>query len=243
MRTTRLALIITAACAAYPGSLGPGALSGLPGLPLSEVIQDRQLLFRSGFEYTDIREGERQIPLAICVGFSDVFEAGAGVSLRLPDDSREGMSTGDVTISGAMLYETARGGTALKFTGALSLPTGEDQADPGAGISVGAVTTTTFRLFRFSASGQYRVLGGQNPDKSRWRDSVAFTFGGLSYLGDSFSVFTSISGDTEGSLGLRAGAAIQLWDAIVIDGSLTTDLASHGVHGIMLGVSWGARGI
>lgn len=243
MKTIWLALIIAAACAASPGTLGPGALSGLPGLPLSDVLQDRQLQFRAGFEYTDLLEGSREIPLAVCVGFSGDYEAGATVSLRLPDDDGDGITTNDITISGAMLYETARGGTALKFTGALFLPTGEAPADPGAGVSLGAVTTATFRLFRFSASGQYRVMGGQSPEKSRWKDSFGFTFGGLSYLGGNLTIFTSVSGDTEGSLSLQAGTSIELWDELVIDGSFKTDMASHGIHGVLLGASWSTPGI
>ncbi|MFO7625700.1 MAG: hypothetical protein R6V62_00410 [Candidatus Fermentibacteraceae bacterium] len=232
--------VLIAVTAGAPGNLGPGALSGVPGLPLSDVLSDGQLRLRTGFEYTDHGDmgGTSQVPFNICFGLSNVYEVGATIPVRLPDDDNDGLRTGDLALSGAMLYETARGGTALKFTGSVFLPTGEAPLDPGAGIAAGAVTTTTFRLFRFSAAGQYRVMGGQEPSKSRWRDSIAFSFGGMSFLGEAFAVFTSLSGSTEGTLVINAGASIEPWRELVIDGSVSADMESHGEHGVSLGAAW-----
>lgn len=237
--------LVVAVVAGAPGNLGPGALSGVPGLPLSDVLADGQLRTRTGFEYTDLGEaGETsQVPFSICLGLSDVYEIGATVPLRLPDEGNDGVRTGDLALSGAMLYETARGGTALKLTGELHLPSGESPFDPGAGVAAGAVTTTTFRLFRFSASGQYRIMGGQEPSKARWRDSVAFAFGGVSFLGEAFSVFTSLSGSTEGELKLNAGASVEPWSELVLDGSVSADMASHGQYAILLGAAWTFPGL
>ncbi len=237
--------VLVAVTAGTPGNLGPGALSGVPGLPLSDVLSDGQLRFRTGFEYTDHGDigGTSQLPVNICVGLSDVYEVGAAIPVRFPDEDHDGMRTGDLALSGAMLYETARGGTALKFTGSVLLPTGEAPFDPGAGIAVGAVTTTTFRLFRFSASGQYRVMGGQEPSRTRWRDSVAFSFGGMSFLGEALAVFTSLSGSTGGTLVLNAGASIEPWSELVIDGSVSADMETHGGFGILLGAAWTFSGL
>lgn len=232
--------VLVAVCAGAPGNLGPGALSGVPGLPLSDVLSDGQLRLRTGFEYTDHGDmgGTSQVPFNICFGLSDVYEVGATLPVRLSDDDHDGMRTGDLSLSGAMLYETARGGTALKFTGSIFLPMGEAPFDPGAGIAAGAVTTTTFRLFRFSASGQYRIMGGQDPSKARWSDSIDFSFGGMSFLGEALSVFTSLSGSTEGTLMINAGASIEPWRELVIDGSFSADMESHGNHAILLGAAW-----
>lgn len=232
--------VLVAVCAGAPGNLGPGSLSGVPGLPLSDVLPGGQLRFRTGFEYTD--HGDMgvtsQVPFNICFGLSDVYEVGATIPVRLSDDDHDGLRTGDLALSGAMLYETARGGTALKFTGSIFLPTGEAPFDPGAGIAAGAVTTTTFWLFRFSASGQYRIMGGQDPSKARWSDSIAFSFGGMSFIGEALSVFTSLSGSTVGDLVISAGASIEPWKELVIDGSLSADMESHGDHGVLLGAAW-----
>lgn len=237
--------LIIAVCAGAPGNLGPGALSGVPGLPLSDILSAGQLRLRTGFEYTNHRGmgGTSQVPFNICYGLSDVYEVGAAIPVRLPDDDDDGMRTGDLALSGAMLYETARGGTALKFTGSILLSTGEAPFDPGAGIAAGAVTTTTFRLFRFSASGQYRIMGGQDPAKARWRDSVAFSFGGMSFLGEALSVFTSLSGSTEGAFVINAGASIEPWGELVIDGSVSADMESHGDHEVVLGAAWTFTGL
>lgn len=240
MKAAWLVPVIVAVCAGAPGNLGPGALSGVPGLPLSDVLPGGQLRFRTGFEYKDHGDmgGTSQVPFNVCFGLSDVYEVGATIPLRLSDDDHDGMRTGDLTLSGAMLYETARGGTALKFTGAVFLPTGEAPFDPGAGFAAGAVTTTTFRLFRFSASGQYRIMGGQDPSKARWSDSIAFSFGGMSFLGEALSVFTSLSGSTGGDFVINAGASIEPWNELVIDGSLSADMDSHGDHGVLFGAAW-----
>ncbi len=240
MKTAWCAPVLAAVCAATPGNLGPGALSGVPGLGLSDVLQTGHLRFRTGFEYTDMQDdgSSRAVPAAVCFGISEGFEIGASLPLRLSDPGHDGLSTGDLTLSGAMLYETARGGTAIKFTGSVFLPSGEEPRDQGAGLGAGAVTSTTFRLFRFSASGAYRVMGGQDPAHARWNDSVAFSFGGMSFLGERAAVFASLSGDTEGALQLQAGASLEPWRELVIDGSIVTDMASHGNHGILLGASW-----
>lgn len=238
-------LVVVAMAAEAPGNLGPGALSGVPGLPLSDVLSDGQLRIRTGFEYMDHGDAgvTGQVPFGVCLGLSDAYEIGASIPLRLPDDGNDGVRTGDLSLSGAMLYETARGGTALKFTGSVHLPSGESPFDPGAGISAGAVTTTTFRLFRFSASGRYMIMGGQDPSKARWRDSIAFSFGGMSFLGETVSVFTSLSGTTEGALVLNAGASLEPWSELVLDGSVSADMASHGEYGVLLGAAWTFSGL
>lgn len=240
MKTAWLVHCFVAVCAGAPGNLGPGSLSGVPGLPLSDVLSAGQLRFRTGFEYKDHGDmgGTNQVPFNVCFGVSDVYEVGAAIPVRFSDDDHDGMRTGDLTLSGAMLYETARGGTALKFTGSVFLPTGEAPFDPGAGVAAGAVTTTTFRLFRFSASGQYRIMGGQDPSKARWSDSIAFSFGGMSFVGEVLSVFTSFSGSTAGDFSINAGASIEPWKELVIDGSISVDMESHGDYAVLLGAAW-----
>jgi hypothetical protein len=200
---------------------------------------------RSGFGYVHTTEdGNRsEVPFAACLGFAGEYEAGAAFSVRLPEEGDSPARLSDITLSGAMLYETARGGSSLKLAGALFLPTGDDMLDPGAGISAGAVTSTTFRMFRFSAAGEYRLLGGQSPSSSRWRDSVAFVFGGVSYLGETVSVFTSVSGDSEGALKFMAGTSLEPWRELLLDLSLTADMADHGGAAGLLGLSWTFAGL
>lgn len=244
MKTACLVPVLIAVCGAYTGNLGPGALSGVPGLPLSDMLEDGYLRVRTGFEHTRLKEAANlnAVPIGVCRGFGGDYEVGFSIPVYLSDDSRSEPGTGDLTLSGAMLYETTRGGTALKFTGAVYLPTGAAGRDPGAGVSAGAVTSTTFRLFRFSASGTYRLLGGQEPGKARWRDSVAFAFGGMSFLGDRTTVFSSIHGDSEGALRLQAGASLEPWRQLVLDCSLMTDMADHGSWGVFLGTTWTFEG-
>lgn len=240
-----LLLALVASFPAVSGTVGPGGLTGLPGLPFSDVMEQAGLCVRSGFGYAHTADGDNltEVPIAACIGFAGEYEAGAAFSVRFPEDDGGSARMSDITLSGAMLYETARGGSALKLTGSVFLPTGEDMMDPGAGIAAGAVTSTTFRMFRFSAAGNFRLLGGQSPASSRWRDSVAFTFGGVSFLGDAASVFTSVSGDSEGTLEFMAGGSLEPWRELLLDISLTADMADHGGVAGLLGISWTFAGL
>ncbi len=242
MGKTCLILAFGAVFPAIAGMVGPGALTGLPGLPLSEVPGPGELCVRTGFGYVHTGGGSNrlEIPFAACMGFEGEYEAGAVLSVRCPEGASARIS--DITLSGAMLYETARGGSSLKLTGSLFLPTGEEAFDPGAGIAAGTVTSTTFRMFRFSAAGEYRLHGGQSPWKARWEDSAAFSFGGVSYLGEMVSVFTSVSGDSRGTLELTGGASLEPWRELLLDLILTVDMADHGGIAGALGLSWSFRG-
>jgi hypothetical protein len=57
------------------------------------------------------------------------------------------------------------------------------------------------------------------------------------------TLFTSLSGDSDGALKLQAGASLEPWRALVIDCSVMADMAEHGGYGIFLGASWTVEGL
>jgi len=156
MRKSVLVLAIaTYAAFSASWSIGPGGLSGWPGLPCSDVLETGLLRAGMSIEYFDTDNGSiLRVPLKACWGITKDLEIGGVIPVVPVDNPYDGSIMGDITLSGGWLYEKARGGTALKFTGRLTLPTGERHRDRGAEIAFGGVTSTTFLDFRLSMSAE-----------------------------------------------------------------------------------------
>lgn len=204
-----LAAFLTAAQGQIPfGTLAGGGLSGSPAQLTADVLPDKVLaLGLSGMIGWPERGGSAcMAELAACVGLSGLFEAGVAVPAWFSDDSWESDHIpGDITLAAKYLYDQARGGTALSFTGRLRLPTGSAPRDRGSEAAVGFCTSTTYRLMRFSASVEYALSGAENPFEARLNDRGYFGCGGTSFLTADLEAFAGLSGCTTGSMAADAG--------------------------------------
>ena len=222
-----LSLISVAAVSAASMGLGPLGLSGWQGLSSSDILAPGTLRAGASMEYTSTDDGSVVVvPLRACWGAEENIEVSAVVPFVPLDNVWNGSFVGDVTLAGGWLYETTRGGTALKLTGRLSLPTGEEYRDRGTELALGGVTSTTFLDFRLSMSGEYALNGGRNPFDDKISDVFYFTGGGTSYISPDFLVSGALSGSTTGMF--EASAAVQF----ILDESFTADCGfSAGLQG------------
>jgi len=240
-----LFLIAVFSFAAFSESLGlgPGSLSGWQDLPCSDVLPSGSLRLGASMEYTGTDSGSLLvIPLRACWGVRENLELGASLPIVPVDDAWNGSFMGDMTLAAGWLYESTRGGTALKLTGRLSLPTGEELRDRGAEIAFGGVTSTTFLDFRLSMAGEYALNGGRNPFDDRIHDIFYFTAGGTSYITPDLLLSAQLNGSTSNVF--QAGTGIQF----IIDDNLTADCGvSIGLEGfenfgINAGIFWTGQG-
>lgn len=240
-----LFFVVIFALTAYAESLGlgPGSLSGWHNLPCSDILSRGSLRLGTALEYTSTDEGSiLVVPLRGCWGFGENMEMGVSLPLVPVDNAWNGSFAGDVTLAGGWQYETTRGGTALKLTGRLSLPTGEEYRDRGTEIALGGVTSTTFLDFRLSVSGEYALNGGRNPLDDPIHDVFYFTAGGTSYITPDILLSAQLNGST--SSVFQAGTGIQF----IIDENLSADCgATLGLNdfenfGFNAGVFWTGQG-
>lgn len=240
-----LFLIALLALAVYAESmgLGPRGLSGWQGLPCSDVLPQGSLRLGAAVEYSNTDDGTiLTVPIKGCWGAGENLEVAAVVPFVPVDDAWNGSFTGDITVAAGWLYEETRGGTTLKLTGRITLPTGEEYRDTGGELAVGGVTSTTFRNFRLSMSGEYALNGGKNPFDEKIKDVFYFTGGGTSYITPDLLLSGALSGSTSGFF--QAAAAVQF----IIDESFTADcgvsagLEGNHNFGINAGVYWTGLG-
>ncbi len=240
MRISLLVLTITAFTAFSASlSIGSGGLSGWPGLPCSDVIEPALLRAGIGVEYINTDDGSiLSIPLKASWGIAEDFEVGGVVSVVPVDNAFNGSAIGDFTLSGGWLYEKARGGSALKFTGRLTLPTGEEHRDGGAELAFGGVSSTTFLDFRLSMSAEYALNGGRNPFDDAISDVMYFTVGGSSFVTADILLYTAMNGSTSSLFKAGAGAQYQLNDDFSMDGGMNIGLDGFENFEIYTGLTW-----
>ncbi len=244
MKTSLILFLFSAAAvSAASMGLGPLGLSGWQGLSSSDLLPGGTLRAGASVEYTNTDDGSVVVvPLRACWGAEENLEVSAVVPLVPVDDAWNGSFIGDITLAGGWLYETTRGGTALKLTGRLSLPTGEELRDRGTELAIGGVTSTTFLDFRLSMSGEYALNGGRNPFDETISDVFYFTGGGTSYISPDFLLSGALTGSTTGIF--EASAAVQF----ILDESLTADCGvSAGLQGrenfgVNAGFYWTGQG-
>lgn len=244
MRKSVLVLAV-AALAAFSASwsIGPGGLSGWPGLPCSDVLETGLLRAGMCIEYVDTDNGSiLRVPLKACWGVTKDIEIGGVIPVVPVDGSYDGSIIGDFTISGGWLYEKARGGTALKFTGRLTLPTGEKHRDRGAELALGGVTSTTFLDFRLSMSAEYALNGGRNPFNDAVTDVMYFNAGGSSYVTSDILLYTGMNGSTSSVFKAGVGAQYLLDDNLAVDGGINIGLNDFENFELYAGVSWTGEG-
>jgi len=244
MRRSILFLAVTAAFAAAASwSIGPGGLSGWQGLPCSDVLETGLLRASGTMEYTDTGDGAvLSIPLKVCWGADKDIELGAVVPVFPVDNAFEGSLMGDITFSGGWLYEMTRGGTALKLTGRLTLPTGEEFRDTGAELAVGGTTSTTFLDFRLSVSAEYALNGGRNPFDDTISDVMYFTLGGTSFVTTDILLSARMNGSTSSVFRAGAGAQFLLEDNLAIGGGFSLGLNDSENFGLYAGLNWTGSG-
>ncbi len=244
MRKSVLIMVITTVTAfSASWSIGPGGLSGWPGLPSSDILETGLLRAGTSLEYINTDQGTiLQIPLQACWGLAENFEIGAVVPIVPIDNAFSGSIMGDVVLSGGWLYEKARGGSALKFTGKLTIPTGEKGRDTGAQLSLGGVTSTTFREFRLSMSAEYALNGGRNPFDDTIVDLLYFTAGGSSFLTSDILLYAAVTGSTSSSFTAGGGCQYLLGNSIAVDGGLGIGLDGFTNFKIYSGLSWTGEG-
>jgi hypothetical protein len=107
--------------------------------------------------------------------------------------------------------------------------------DRGAELGIGICTSTTYRLFRLSVSGEYALAGGRNPLRARLRDLAAFDAGIASYLSSDLLVFCSVGARTTGDLRLSAGGVYLLSDIISLEASASAGMDDSGGQTVSLG--------
>lgn len=244
MKTALLATaLLTLSALAESMGLGPRGLSGWQGLSCSDVLQEGTLRAGASLEYTGTSGGSiLAVPLRGCWGAAEDLELSAVITLVPVDEPWSGSFLGDMTLAGGWLYETTRGGTALKLTGRLSLPTGEEFRDRGTELAFGGVTSTTFLDFRLSMSGEYALNGGRNPFEDDIRSVFYFTGGGTSYISPDFLLCGSLNGSTDGDL--EAGASVQfiLTENLTADCGVFAGLEGYEEFGISAGFFWTGTG-
>lgn len=244
MRKSVLILLVTTVVAfSASWTIGPGGLSGWPGLPCSDVLEAGLLRAGIGIEYIDTDNGSiLRIPLKACWGVTEGLEAGAVIPVVPVDDPYDGSVMGDITLSGGWLYEKARGGTTLKFTGRLTLPTGEKHRDTGAELAFGGVSSTTFRDFRLSMSAEYALNGGRNPFDDTVADVMYFAAGGSSFVTPDILLYAGMNGSTSSVFMAGAGAQYLLDDNLALDGGINIGLTDFENFELYTGVSWTGEG-
>ena len=214
------------------GTSSADGLSGYPFLPSSDVLNIGVLRLQGLFEYVAVKEGGHmmRLPLNAGYGWFENVEVSAGIPLYVSDDVWDESILGNLSVSGAWKYETARGGSALRLSSGFSLPTGSETRDPDAEFFLGAATSTTFRLFRMSAEAKY-VLNSKN-------DLMRFSCGGASYVTGDIVVHGSLSGSTAGQFNLSGGVVASPWDKISVMG--TASLGLDGPYDFILsaGAAW-----
>jgi len=233
---------VSAVCAESMG-LGPSALSGWHNLSSSDILPVGTLRGGAAVEYSNTDDGSIvTVPLKVCWGIRENFEVSAVVPFVPVDNAWNGSFMGDMTLAGGWLYEKTRGGTALKITGRISLPTGEEQRDRGAELAVGGVTSTTFLDFRLSMSGEYALNGGRNPFDDKIADVFYFTGGGTSYVTPDLLLSGALSGSTTGMF--QASAAVQfiLDESFTADCGVSASLQGRENFGVNAGFYWTGKG-
>ena len=235
--------VATVAAFSASWSIGPSGFSGWPGLPSSDILETGLLRAGMSIEYVDTDNGSIiRLPLKGCWGISDDFEVGAVVPVIPVDSPYDGSVIGDITLSGGWLYEKARGGTALKFTGRLTLPTGEEYRDRGSEIAVGGVSSTTFLDFRLSMSAEYALNGGRNPFDDTITDVMYFNAGGSSFITSDVLLYTGLNGSTSSVFKAGAGVEYLLDENLALNGGLNIGLNDFENFELYAGASWTGSG-
>lgn len=244
MRKSVLILVVATVVAfSASWSIGPGGLSGWSGLPCSDVLETGLLRAGTTIEFIDTDNGSiLRIPMRASWGVKENFEVGAVIPLIPVDNAYDGSAIGDIVLSGGWLYEKARGGTALKFTGKLTLPTGERHRDNGAELALGGVSSTTFMDFRLSMSAEYALNGGRNPFDGAVTDVMYFTAGGSSFVTSDILLYAGMNGSTSHTFRLGVGTQYLLKEDIAIDGGINIGLNDFENFGIYAGVTWTGEG-
>ncbi len=243
MRNTLALLAVTAAAFSASWSVGPAGLSGWSGLPGSDILEKG--LLRAGMEFQFVSTDNGTIlrtPLKACWGVENNIEAGIDIPVFPVDNAYSGSAIGDITLSGGWLYEKARGGTALKFTGRLTVPSGEEYRDRGSELAFGAVTSTTFLDFRLSMSAEYALNGGRNPFSGSVVDVMYFNAGGSSFITHDILLYAAINGSTSSKLMLGCGGEYLLTDGIAFNGGLRTGTDNFETFELYVGASWTGQG-
>ncbi len=244
MRKSILVLAFAAlAASAASWSIGPGGLSGWPGLPSSDVLETGVLRAGMSIEYIDTDNGSiLRVPLKVCHGITEDIEVGAVIPFVPVDNSYDGSIMGDITLSGGWLYEKARGGTALKLTGRLTFPSGEKHRDRGAELAFGGVSSTTFLDFRLSMSAEYALNGGRNPFDDTITDVMYFNAGGSSFVTSDVLLYAGMNGSTSSIFKAGAGAQYLLNDNLALDGGVNIGLNDFENFEVYAGTSWTGEG-
>ncbi len=244
MRISMLVLtVLTAVAFSASWSIGPGGLSGWPGLPCSDILETGQLRAGMVVKYIDTDNGSiLQIPLKACWGIEEDFEVGAVIPVVPVDGPYDGSIIGDIVLSGGWLYEKARGGTALKLTGRIVLPTGEELRDSGAELAIGGITSTTFLDFRLSMSAEYALNGGRNPIDDTITDVMYFTAGGSSFITSDVLLHAEMRGSTFSELSIGSGAQYLLNPDFALDGGINVALNGYENFEIYTGLCWTGSG-
>lgn len=220
-----------------------GGLSGWQGLSCSEVLKAGQLRLGTEIEYLDTDNGSiLTVPLQGCWGAAEDIELAAVLPFVPADDAFDGSFIGDMTLAGGWLYETTRGGTALKLTCRLTLPTGEEFRDTGAELAVGGVTSTTFLDFRLSMAGEYALNGQCNPFHDEIVDVFHFTGGGSSYISSDFLISAALNGSTSGEFRAIASAEYLLDESLAANGGFSLGLNDFENFGLHAGIAWTGEG-
>jgi len=244
MRNTLALLVVTAAAAfSASWSIGPDGLSGWSGLPASDILEKG--LLRTGMELQFVSTDSGTVlrtPLKACWGVENDIEAGIEIPVVPIDNAYNGSAIGDITLSGGWLYEKARGGTALKFTGRLTVPSGEENRDRGSELAFGAVTSTTFLDFRLSMSAEYALNGGRNPFSGTVADVMYFNAGGSSFITHDILLYASMNGSTSSCLVFGGGGEYLLTDGIALNGGIRTGIDNFVTFELYAGASWTGQG-
>ncbi len=243
MKKSVLLLAVTSVAFSASWSFDSNGLSGWPGLTSSDVHETGLLRAGLSFEYLNTDNGSiLTLPMKASWGIAEDFEVGAVIPVVPMDNAYEGSVIGDITLSGGWLYETTRGGTALKFTGRLSLPTGEQYRDRGAEIAFGGASTTTFLDFRLSMSAQYGINGDRNPFSDNITDAMYFSAGGSSFVTSDVLLYAAMNGSTSSEFRVGTGLQYLINEDLAIDGGVTAGLNDYENFGIYTGVSWTGEG-
>jgi hypothetical protein len=227
-----IATIAVAESSSPFGLASADGLSGYPRLPSSDVLEVGVFRIQGMFEYIDVdgRGNMIRLPLNVGYGWFDNVEVAAGIPLYLSDNAWSEGVLGNLLVSGAWKYETARGGSTLRLSGGVSIPTGAEQRDPDVEAFLGASTSTTFRLFRLSAEAKY-VLDSSH-------DSMRFSLGGASYVTGDIVVHGSLSGSTVGEMNLTGGLAVSPGESVSLTGSATVGLDGPWDFILSAGLAW-----
>lgn len=241
--TVFILALVALAASGTSHSMGPYGLSGWQGLPCSDTLEPGNLRLGTAIEYLNTDNGSiLSVPMRGCWSPGEGTELSAELPLVPSDDAWEGSIVGDVSIAGGWLYERTRGGTVLKLTGRVTLPTGEEFRDSGAELAVGGVTSTTFLDFRLSMAGEYALNGGRNPFDEKITDVFYFTGGGSSYITSDVLVSGALNGSTSGEFRAVAAAEYLLDDSFAANGGLSVGLNDFENFGFHAGVTWTGQG-